>query len=158
MEKLLAACVVMGVLACGSTEAADAPRSDSIDDEVASFLESYHAAIESRDIAVLQTLYVDDGRFQWIEDGKIRYRSFDEISEGLASLPSDFVIHTEYDDREIVAVGDAGARVSMRFRTVIGDGPSAFEFGGMMTIVLESDSTGWRIVGGHTSSERPDGR
>ena len=103
-------------------------------------------------------MYADDGRFEWIEDGEIRYRSSDDVLAGLAAFPSDAAIHTEYTGREIVPVGDAGARVSMAFRTVIGEGPSAFEFGGMMTMVLDKGPTGWRIVGGHTSSARQDGR
>ena len=76
----------------------------------------------------------------------------------LATLPSDAAIRTEYDGREITPVGEAGARISTRFRTVIGEGATAFQFGGMMTMVLEKGPTGWRVVGGHTSSERQDGR
>jgi len=93
-----------------------------------------------------------------MEDGEIRYRSSDDILAGLAALPSDAAIRTEYDGREITPVGNAGARVSTRFRTVIGEGPTAFEFAGMMTMVLENGPTGWRVVGGHTSSARRDGR
>ena len=158
MKKVLTLCVVVGVLGCGGMEDAGQPVADDMEDEVASFLDSYLLAFETRDVALIQTLYVDDGRFQWIEDGEIRYRSSEDILAGLAALPSDATIRTEIDGREITPVGNAGARISMRFRTVIGEGPTAFDFGGMMTMVLEKGPTGWRIVGGHTSSERQDGR
>ena len=158
MKKVLTLCVVVGLLGCGGIEDAGQLLVDDMEDEVASFLESYLLALETRDVALLQTLYVDDGRFEWIEDGEIRYRSSDDIVAGLAALPSDDAIRTEIDGREITPVGNAGARISARFRTVIGEGPTAFEYGGMMTMVLEKGPTGWRIVGGHTSSARQDGR
>ena len=49
----------------------------------------------------------------------------------LTALPSDALIRTDYDRTEVAAVGAAGARVSTQFRTVIGEGPPAFEFGGI---------------------------
>ena len=158
MRKVFTVGVLLGVLGCGGIEEAGQPLSDTIEDEVASFLESYLLALETRNVDLLQTMYADDGRFEWIEDGEIRYRSPDDVLAALAELPSDASIRTEYDGREITPVGDAGARVSTQFRTVLGEGPSAFEWGGMMTMVLEKGPTGWRIVGGHTSSPRQDGR
>ena len=158
MKKLIAPYVLVGILSCGGIEDTGQLARDDIENEVASFFESYLLALETRDLAVIHELYVDDGRFEWIEDGEIRYRSSDDIVAGLAALPSDAPIHTEYDRREITPVGKAGARISTRFRTVIGEGPAAFEFGGMMTIVLEKGPSGWRVVGGHTSSLRQDGR
>ena len=158
MKKVLAAFFVMGILGCGGIEDAGQSPSDDFEDTVAGFLDSYLLAIETRDAALLHDMYIADGRFEWIEDGEIRYRSPDDVLAGLASLPANAAIRTEYDGREITRVGEAGARVSMRFRTVIGEGSSAFEFGGMMTIVLENGPTGWRVIGGHTSSARQDGR
>ena len=125
---------------------------------MATFPESYLLALETRDVALLRTLCAEGGRFQWIEDGEVRCRSPDDVLAGLAALPSDAAIRTEYGDREVAPAGDSGARVSTRFRTVIGEGPGAFEFGGMMTMVLERSPSGWRIVGGHTSSARQNGR
>jgi len=128
------------------------------EDEVAGFIELYQSAIEARDVDVLGALYADDGRFEWVEDGAVRYRSPEDVLAGLAGLPSGSAIHTEYERRSIIPVGDIGARVSTRFRTVVGEGESAFEFGGMMTMVLEKGPAGWRLLGGHTSSTRQGGR
>ncbi|MCH7857752.1 MAG: hypothetical protein IIB37_13440 [Gemmatimonadetes bacterium] len=158
MKKVLAVFFVMGVLVCGGIEETGRSPLDDLEDAVAGFLDSYFLAIETRDAALLQDMYVADGRFEWIEDGEIRYRSLDDVLAALASLPANAAIRTAYDGREITPVGTAGARVSTRFWTVIGEGPSAFEFGGMMTMVLEDGPTGWQIVGGHTSSARQDGR
>ena len=68
MKKVLTLCVVVGLLGCGGIEDAGQLLVDDMEDEVASFLESYLLALETRDVALLQTLYVDDGRFEWIED------------------------------------------------------------------------------------------
>lgn len=158
MKKVLAVSLVVWALGCGGTAEEGQSTSDDFEEAVAGFLDSYLLAIETRDAALLRTMYVADGRFEWIEDGEIRYRSADDVLAALASLPAEAAIRTDYDGREITPVGDGGASVSTRFRTVIGEGPAAFEFGGMMTMVLEKGPTGWRIVGGHASSARQDGR
>ncbi len=157
-KKMLPAALVLGILACGNIEEAPRPITDGIDDQLTRFLESYRLAIETRDTTALRAMYVDDGRFQWIEDGSVRYRSPDEVVAALGALSGDLVIHAEYDRTVIAPVGASGASASMGFRTVIGEGPSAYEFGGMISFVLEKGSTGWRIVGGHTSSSRSDSR
>ena len=89
MRNVLLGCIVVGVLGCGHSEEVGQPPSGNIDDEVASFLELYLGALETRDVALLETLYADDGRFEWIEDGQIRYRSPADVLAGLAALPSD---------------------------------------------------------------------
>jgi len=158
VRKTLRVWVVVGVVGCGGAGEAAPALSDRVEEEVATFLGSYLTAVETRDVALLRTLYADDGRFQWIEDGEVRYRSPDDVLAGLTALPIDAAIRTEYDGRGIARVGNSGARVSTRFHPVIGEGPGAFECGGMMTMVLERGPTDWRIVGGHTSSARQDGR
>ena len=155
MRRALSVFVIAAMLGCvGVVE----PERPALAEDVEGFLDSYLRAIEARDEVSLRNFYADDGRFVWIEDGKVRYRSAEDILAGLAALPSDAKIRTEYEDREVVPVGGNGARFSAKFRTVIGEGPGAFEFGGMMTMALERGPNGWRIVGGHTSSARRDGR
>jgi hypothetical protein len=69
VKKVLTLCVVVGIFGCRGIEDAGQPLMDDMEDEVASFLDSYLLALETRDVALIQTLYVDDGRFEWIEDG-----------------------------------------------------------------------------------------
>ena len=153
MQKALTVIFALAVFGCGE---ASRPLSDGVENQVETFLESYRLAVGTRDTTVLRTMYVDDGRFEWIEDGELRYGSPDDVIAALATLPSDAVFITEYDGIEVAPVGATGARASMRFRTVMGEGSSAFEFGGMISVALEEGPTGWRIVAGHTSSSRPD--
>ncbi len=158
MKHWIAVGIALGTVACGDGEETVPPPSESVTDvvgaEVETFLDSYRLAMETRDTTRLRAFYVDDGRFEWIEDGEVRYRSPEEIFDALAALPANGMIRTEYLDTQISTFGDAGARVSGGFHTVFGEGDSAFEFGGMMSLVLEEGPTGWQIVGGHTSTAR----
>ena len=147
-----------GLLGCGDVENGDQSRAKSAEAEVETFLDSYRVAVEARDTTLLRTMYIDDARFEWLEDGELRYPSPDAILSALAGLPGDFVINTEYDRPRVSPVGTSGANVSMQFQTTMGVGPSSFGFDGVISIVLEKGPTGWRIVGGHTSSSRPNAR
>ncbi len=154
----LALVAIAALLMCGCAE--PGPSSQSVpgasEDEVRTLLDEYRAAVAERDTAALKSMYVDDGRFRWIEDGELRYGSPGEVIAALAALPVEVTFETRYEDVEVSLVGPSGARAAMRFRTTMGDGPSAFEFGGMASMVLEKDDGTWRIVGGHTSTSRPD--
>ena len=67
VKKLITPCLLVGILSCGGIEDTGQLARDDIENEVASFLESYLLALETRDLAVIHELYVDDGRFEWIE-------------------------------------------------------------------------------------------
>ncbi len=58
MKKVLTLCAVVGALGCGGADAGQ-PLADDMEDEVASFLASYLLALETRDVDLLRTLYVD---------------------------------------------------------------------------------------------------
>jgi len=135
----------------------DPSSSSGVDpaNEVASFLNEYLAAIDARDSDIGRA-YVDDGRFVWIEDGEVRYRSADEILASLGSFPASSAIRTELSDLVVVPLGGAGAHAWATFSTTVGTGPGRFSFGGAISFVLERENGSWKLVGGHTSS--PTGR
>jgi len=122
--------------------------------EVEAFLEQYLKASSARDTARLRDFYVDDGRFVWMEDGRVQYRSIEEVFAGLGSLPPDMALHTETTDLSVSVIGLSGAHAWTDFVTTVGDGAQGFQFGGLLSFVLEKRGEGWRIVGGHTSSVR----
>lgn len=47
------------------------------------FLDHYVATLESRDVAQVRDLFVDDGRFLWFTDGAKSYGSAAEVLAGL---------------------------------------------------------------------------
>lgn len=124
--------------------------------EVASFLDAYLTAINTRDFDVIGRAYVDDGRLVWIEDGEVRYRSADAVLASLGAFPEGSAIRTELSDLVVVPLGVAGAHAWATFSTTVGTGPSSFSFGGAISFVLEREDGLWKLVGGHTSS--PTGR
>lgn len=140
-----------------SPAANDAPeRTDDLAGEVGETLDRYLTAVSERDAAALRELYAEAARFIWIEDGAVRYRSAADVLEGLAAFPPDTPMVTELTELSVVGLGESGAHAWCRFTTTVGEGPGAFSFGGVMSLVLERRGGAWRIVGGHTSSPRAD--
>ncbi len=135
-------------------QAVEGPASNDPAREVLSVLDRYLRAVESRDSAAIRRLYVDDGRFVWIEDGMVRYRSADEVLEGLAAFPAEMPMRTTLARTVVVPVGADGAHAHTEFTTEMGEGAGGFSFGGAMSFLLERGPEGWQIVGGHVSSPR----
>jgi hypothetical protein len=152
MKNMLLAWALCVLSACGGAGEADPTSSREFEAEVAGFLDAFQSALEVRDLDALRGFYALEDHFEWVEDGSVRYRSPDEIVEALSGLPQDASFRTEYSARTIRPVGIGGALVSTQFRTVMGTSPDAFEFGGMITMVLENGAAGWQIIGGHTST------
>lgn len=158
MSRLLWICGMLVFVGCESTAREGQGTSPGIESEVTAFLESYRSALDRRDGALLATLYVSDGRFEWLEDGSVRYRAAEEIIASLASFPAGMRLVTDYDQTSIRHVGRDGASVTTAFRTTIGEADTAFEFSGVISMSLERGPSGWQIVSGHTSTADPDGR
>ena len=154
MQKVLLVVVILALVGCGDSEEPRPLPLNRVEDEVRSFIDAYRLALEARDSTALRTMYASDGRFEWIEDGEVQYHSPDDVLSGLAALSAEATVRTEYDRLMIARVGATGARVSTGFRTQVGEGPSAFEFGGMLSYVLEKGPAGWVIIGGHSSTSR----
>ncbi|TVP45862.1 MAG: hypothetical protein EA350_08205 [Gemmatimonadales bacterium] len=126
--------------------------------EVAAFLDQYLAAMDARDADFIRAASVDDGRFVWIEDGEVRYRSAEEILAGLNAFPADVVLRTELSNLEVVPLGGGGAHAWAAFTTMVGTGAGSFSFGGAINLVVERGAGSWKLVGGHTSSPAPAAR
>lgn len=139
------------LVACAPLQQAPAPL-PRVTEQVATFLNDYLSAIGSRDAAKIRAAYVEDDRFVWIEDGKVRYRKGDEVLAGLAMFPAGSTIRTELIDLTVVPIGQSAAHAWATFRTSVGEGPSGFAFGGAISFTLERHGASWKIVGGHTSS------
>jgi len=149
----------LGALGCGgAAETSPPPAATNLEAEVAVFLDAYLDAIGSRDTATLRIQLADSPRYVWVENGAVRYRSVDEMLEGLGSFPADMPIETDLSRLHVAAVGGNGAHAAASFETRVGEGQGAFTFGGIITFVLERHDDTWRIVGGHVSSPSPSAR
>ena len=84
----------------------------------------------------------------------VRYRSAEDVLEGLAAFPVDMQMQTTLTNTVVVRVGANGAHAHTEFTTTMGEGATGFSFGGVMSFFLERGPEGWRIIGGHVSSPR----
>lgn len=148
--------LAIGVLLGCSGQVAEHPTRD-IGAEVETFLASYMDAISARDTALIRQSLADDDRFAWLEDGEVRYRRSTDLLLGLDQLPPGSVIRTDLHDLQVVPVGEVGAHAWAQFQTTVGEGVSAFAFGGAISFVLERRGDSWMLIGGHTSAPRPRG-
>lgn len=149
MSKTVARILLVGLIALGCSEPPDQPI---VEGEVRIFLEQYMEALSARDADRIRAVLVEDGRFAWVEDGEVRYRSATDLLAGLQQFPPDTDLRTVLSDLVVVPVGETGAHAWARFRTTIGEGPDGFSFGGAISFVLERQTGSWKLVGGHTSA------
>lgn len=143
--------------ACATAARTSQPLSDvhaaAIRDSVQQTLQLFRHYSTTRQWDSLVTLYADDPRFRWIENGAVRYRSQLDIRAALAALPPNTSIESTYRDTEITALAPGLASVTTLFQTRFVSPPAPpFEFGGAITMTLIHSREGWRILNGHTSS------
>lgn len=140
-------------LAGCAAPASVAPAMPDPTPSVEAFLQAYLRALERRDEAAIRAACVSDGRFSWLEDGKVRYRRADDMVAALKALAPGAPVRTELTGLTVVPLGKDGAHAWAGFRTTVGSPPSGFAFGGVITFVLERRGEAWAVVGGHSSSE-----
>lgn len=123
--------------------------------EVTDFLTEYNAAFAESDTARIRALYVPGERLVWLEDGAVKYQSVADIFESLAALPPGLRVTTHLSDVDIRALGADAAAVNAEFSTEFaGTDGEGFAFGGALSMVLERNGDGWRVLSGHTSTAR----
>ena len=154
---IVLALLIVTVSGCSSSSDIAASRTSlNPEQEITAFLGSYAAAFSELDTALVRSLYIDDGRFIWLEDGKVQYHSPDAILEGLAALPPNMRVETDLIEPAITVLSDRLATVQSRFESrFYGPSGEGFSFGGVLSMVLERSASGWRIVSGHTSTSAP---
>lgn len=149
--------LLTALAACATTARTAQPLSDvhatAIRDSVQQTLDLFRRYSRTRQWDSLVTLYADDPRFRWIENGAVRYRSPSDIQVGLAALPPNTSIESTYRDTEITPIAPGIASVTTLFQTRFVSPPAPpFEFGGAITMMLIHRPDGWRILSGHSSA------
>ena len=124
--------------------------------EVTAFLASYLEAIEGDDTEAIRGLFVDDGRFAWFTDGEKRYTSADQVLASLAGMEG-MTLATDSSKLEVIPLTPDLSHARSAFRTrIIQDGAVVYEYGGVITWLLEEVEDGeWRVLTGHTSTPKP---
>ncbi|MGE3180824.1 MAG: nuclear transport factor 2 family protein [Phycisphaerae bacterium] len=146
--------LVIGVIAtCGTTvyvaEDTDAEK------ELRAFVDRYKNTIEADDMEAIRDLYVADKRFAWFTDGRLLYKTRDDIVDSFNGFAaSGMTFSTELTDVRETPLGDDFATIDMSFATKanVREG-QGFSYAGAMTMVLErSADKKWRIISGHSST------
>jgi ketosteroid isomerase-like protein len=162
--RLLAATLVLATAAAGcgpgGEEHRSGSRSAAIEDSVAGFLAAWAEGTQEGGWDRLVDRYADDPSFRWVEDGRVRYRSIEELRAGFDDVRATFSdARTEFVEPSIAPLAPGLAHVVTRFRTTLTreDG-SEVRFGGAMTMTVRHTEGGWKVLRGHMSSERPRSR
>lgn len=166
-----AAALILGLSAVGCSESGSAPEAggegeaeagaglsqasaDSTAARVGAFLLRYVEATAEGDEDALRAMFAADDRFVWIEDGAVRYRSPDDVLQGLSAFPPESPVRTVLGEVDVAVLAGGAVHAWTPFSTTVGEEGNAFTFHGMLSFSLEPDGDSWRIVGGHTSTER----
>jgi len=131
-----------------------APATGDAGGEVRATFAAYSRALNAADWTRVISFYADDPRFEWIEDGEVRYASKDAIApsfEAMKETGSTIVFKNEPPHVAVLAPGVAALRTTFE-TTIVDKEGKPFTFGGLLTIDLIKTPNGWKFLRGHTSS------
>lgn len=143
------------VLGCASPGRAPGGEAEA---EVRAWLGGYSAAVAEGDWERVGDLYADDPDFLVLEDGRVRYRSANEVRRALTSMAASFEVSTAFAGTDVIVLAPDRAHVATIVRQrFVGEG-RALEFEAALSLLLIRTEAGWKILRAHTSSRREDGR
>lgn len=158
--RVLSVVLTAGILSAGCQSSSTTPLSEShsaaIKDSLTSFLSTWSEETQQDGWNRLVGRYADDEDFAWVEDGQIRYTSVEAIRAGIDELKASFSgVQTEFIKPSITPLAPGMANITTRFRTTLRrEGGPNIRYGGAMTMTALNTGDGWKILQGHTSTER----
>jgi len=158
LSVLASGAVLLVANACKAPPTFDEAHQAAIRDSIGVVLEAFlqYSAVGNWD--ALLGLYADTPDFRWIEDGTIEYGSVDAIRRAIADMPQGMRIVTTHDDVTITPLAPGLAWVSLQFHSMfLQPSGTGFAVSGASTMVMKDGSSGWHIVGGHSSTSRSHG-
>lgn len=157
LVAVLALAIVAAACGPGGEQTLSESRSAAIEDSVGAFLATWAEGTREGGWDRVVDRYADDPSFRWVEDGRVRYRSVEEVRAGFEDVRAAFSdARTEFTEPSIAPLAPGLAHVVTRFRTTLTreEGPEV-QFGGAMTMTVRHTGDGWKVLRGHMSSERP---
>jgi ketosteroid isomerase-like protein len=160
--RSLIACACAGAIAIAAPlgaplgaplSAQRAPVADPGGEARATFTK-YKEVLNAADWPAVLSFYADDPRFEWIENGEVRYASKDAIAPAFeAMVGTGSKIRYVTDPPRIAVLAPSVVNLRTKFETTITDKDGKpFTFGGMITIDMIKTVTGWKFLRGHISS------
>jgi ketosteroid isomerase-like protein len=155
--RTLIVCVVLSASSLVAPLAAQrAPAADPGGEARAAF-QKYSEVLNAADWPAVLSFYANDPRFEWIEDGEVRYASKDAIApafEAMVGTGSKIRYKTEPPHIAVLAPNVVNLRTKFETTIIDKDG-KRFTFGGMITIDMIKTRDGWKFLRGHTSASGP---
>lgn len=153
--------VVGTIVAAGCQSSATSELSQAhataMRDSVQAFLSTWSVEEGAGGWDTLVDRYAEDPDFVWVEDGQVAYRSVEEIDAAARGLESSFVSEaTEFIEPSIAPLAPGIANVTTRFQTTLRRRTATdIQYSGVMSMTVLNTEGGWKVLRGHTSTERP---
>lgn len=139
-------------------ESLTAAHATALVDSAHAFLTEFSRLSEAAEWDSLSQLYSSRADFRFLESGEIRYASAAAIREALRGVPPGTRIRTEFTEVGVQPISPGLAGVSALFSTQFVDSSGgAFGFAGAISLTLQHEPAGWRIISGHSSAPVPRG-
>ena len=151
--------ILLGSVACAQPRAElSAEHAAAIADSARVFLADFNRLSENARWDSLAALYSERADFRFVESGEVRYANAAAIRTALSAVPVGTRIKTAYTDVVVQPLGPGVAGVAAQFATQFVDSAGVnFGFSGAITLTLQHEPAGWRIVSGHSSAPVPRG-
>lgn len=150
----VAACLVAWSWGCASAAGADT----DVEAEIRAWLDGYSAAVAAGDWERVGGFYDDDPEFLVLEDGRVRYRSAEEVRASLRSMVAAFQdVSTSFAGVDVLALGPDRAHVATIVHQRFVGERGAVEFEAALSLLLVRTDTGWKILRAHTSTRGAGG-
>lgn len=151
--------ILLGSVGCARPNAdMSAEHAAAIGDSARVFLAEFTRLSEAAQWDSLGALYSERADFRFLESGEVRYADAAAIRAALTTMPAGTHIRTEHTDVVVQPLAPGVAGVAARFATQFVDSAGvSFGFSGAITLTLQHEPLGWRIVSGHSSAPVPRG-
>lgn len=142
---------------CGHPPAPlSAEHAAAIADSARGFLSEFTRLSEAAEWDSLTQLYSTRDNFRFLENGRVQYTSAAAVRDALHSLSPGTRIRTDFSDVAVQPIAPGATGVTARFTSLFVDSAGgAFSFSGALSLLLEHESGGWRIITGHASAPVP---
>tara|TARA_A100000171_G_scaffold566_1_gene779 strand:+ start:3534 stop:4019 length:486 start_codon:yes stop_codon:yes gene_type:complete len=158
MKNLKYSIILLSIFVIGCTDSnSDAYDSGQIASEVEAVFKAYVDHVNTAGLASVDTFFIDDERFYWVEDGIIQYPDKASLISGLKEfIPQVTSIEMEIMSTKTHVISDEHASFFVRFKEEIAlNSGYSFTLDGAITILFEKQGSTWKFLNGHSSVIKP---
>lgn len=146
-------------MGCAENAPEEVFDSKQIESEVEDVFKAYVNHVNSNGLEAVDTFFIDDERFYWVEDGVIQYPDKASLVSGLKEfMPQVDSVQMEIIDTEANALSERHASFFVRFKEdIMLKSGYNISLDGAITILFEKKDGSWKFLNGHSSIKKPRG-